>query len=719
MPRFNTFVCVLILLLLATGCSVPASSELAALPTLPATSTPLSTITLVRSATPTFTITVSVTPTLRKTTVTPRPTRTISPSKTPTPTIPVSTVTFIGTPLPVDIPVIGKDNIRSLTWVSQWGKGILLEVAFAPQGGQFVAGSAFGIAIYDVLDPERAPRWLPFQEPQSYQTLEYSLDGKYIRLVKEKSVNYSASKTKETALRLSDGVFVEITKDMQWLSSPQKSTGYDSISSISPDGRMEFRGGLTYMSLEEAEKINMWTEELAFREMVDTASGEPIFTFSDPVRYVSMDDRSSPEGCDLDYFSPCGNATLPLATAPGRVLFAPSGDLFAILYSTPSMWTDRFNYLRLYAASDGKLLTTIGGFDRPVRSFAFGPDSNSLLVGYLDGSLQLWDIKANQVIQSVAHFNTTLYDIAFTHDGEFLVMMRAGEVEIRRRSDGSLRSNLAATAFAISPIDSILAVGDREGKLRIIDIESGQTLQRLEGHTALIYSLSFSPDGSLLVSSSRDCSVRAWDVQSGKFLHFFESFTAEPYEGLERQSRIFVFNTRFIPGTDQLIGFGSWGTALSWGIQSGARKYVVESAPLEYYQGMITLEQHFPEYFAVDTNHSRFYINEQGYDLHSGAILDAYVPPPGLPKGCGPSGPITADGKLKFTLGYESREGQICVLDATNYGLVDSIRVIRASSDDDYLNDLYILWMYLSPDGKQLYVPLSAGVVNIYQIAHR
>jgi WD40 repeat protein len=54
--------------------------------------------------------------------------------------------------------------------------------------------------------------------------------------------------------------------------------------------------------------------------------------------------------------------------------------------------------------------------------------------------------------------------------------------------------------------------------MRIWDLETGQTLTTLQGHTYGVRAVAITPDGRRDVSGSGDDTVRVWDLRDGKKL---------------------------------------------------------------------------------------------------------------------------------------------------------------------------------------------------------
>ena len=57
--------------------------------------------------------------------------------------------------------------------------------------------------------------------------------------------------------------------------------------------------------------------------------------------------------------------------------------------------------------------------------------------------------------------------------------------------------------------------------LRLWDLESGQRIRTLEGHTEWVIAVAVTPDGRRAVSGSADRTLRLWNLGSGKKIAAF------------------------------------------------------------------------------------------------------------------------------------------------------------------------------------------------------
>lgn len=87
-------------------------------------------------------------------------------------------------------------------------------------------------------------------------------------------------------------------------------------------------------------------------------------------------------------------------------------------------------------------------------------------------------------------------------------------------------------SVALNSDGSLLAYGTyADHAVHLIDLESGEEIGTLEGHSNVVTALTFSPDGTLLASAGttgldpRDSSVRVWEVASGTELAVFDTGT--------------------------------------------------------------------------------------------------------------------------------------------------------------------------------------------------
>ncbi|MFT3891960.1 MAG: WD40 repeat domain-containing protein [Anaerolineales bacterium] len=620
---------------------------------------------------------------------------------TPMPT-PTDVFSLIGTVLPNRSETISLSNFKNLKRVGVWGRGSIQAVRFSPDGHYFIAVSEMGWTIYNMRTLDQSPQWVSFNEPVLFDNLYFSNDGSL--------VNFDVtndSPIKGQARSFPSGELQTNISGIEWV-KPDLKTEHSDVVATSPDKTKLFRSDLKYEFNEE-----LFSEDKSIREMYDT-NGNLLYTLRDDASYVKYSDRNGPEGCDLSVFSPCGNALMALATTPVKVLFSSDSKTFSALYEPTGLYSGRmrdFSYIRMYNSADGKFLGSLGGFTNPVQDFDYSPGGKFLLTGFVDGTILLWNIESQSSAFGARHMNAPIGQVMFSNDSKYLLIQRGDELEIRLTSDGSLRSKFETAAFALSPVGNLIALGDFEGNIQIRDIDTGVGLRKIEAHKDRIYSLAFSPDGQLLASSAQDCNIKLWDVATGKFQHYFEETRVSPYE-FDMVSRTYSTYLEFVPDKNMLIGFGSWGTVVNWNVNSGATNYVIQSDALEYYDGMITLKPHFPEYFGTEETKDIFYINENSFDINTGENKGVYQPPTSTPDGCASVGPLSQDKNILFTRGYKDHEGEICVLNAQTMELLNTISVMQS----DYKSLQWVDWPFVSPDGKQLIVTGGSGFVYVYQI---
>ena len=76
-----------------------------------------------------------------------------------------------------------------------------------------------------------------------------------------------------------------------------------------------------------------------------------------------------------------------------------------------------------------------------------------------------------------------------------------------------------------SPDGRALASGSYDHTIRLWDVETGEVIRTLRGHTGAVYSQAWSPDGRALASGSYDKTVRLWNVETGEVIRTLRGHT--------------------------------------------------------------------------------------------------------------------------------------------------------------------------------------------------
>lgn len=78
-----------------------------------------------------------------------------------------------------------------------------------------------------------------------------------------------------------------------------------------------------------------------------------------------------------------------------------------------------------------------------------------------------------------------------------------------------LKSHGDITTIAVTPDDSCIAIGYKDGYVIIWDIHCDREILDFRGHTACVQAVAFSPDGKSAVSSGNDLKLLIWDSRYG------------------------------------------------------------------------------------------------------------------------------------------------------------------------------------------------------------
>ena len=193
----------------------------------------------------------------------------------------------------------------------------------------------------------------------------------------------------------------------------------------------------------------------------------------------------------------------------------------------------------IYNAQTGEELTLLNDHITTTAKVTFSPDGKLLATGS-GNRIIIWDRDTGTLIKSFKRVDSVIYTLKITDDNRILICKGYGsiqlwdiptekKVEFEAKSSKGFNAELAhilgrrVTAVDLhinkNTNESILAVGNQKGEIRLEDVNTGRLLKILQRRTGdRVFQLAFSPDGTMLVSNSDEKPLHLWDVTSGKLI---------------------------------------------------------------------------------------------------------------------------------------------------------------------------------------------------------
>jgi WD40 repeat protein/serine/threonine protein kinase len=352
------------------------------------------------------------------------------------------------------------------------GNGYYGCYTYSPDGRHFAAGFKHPESVVELWDAATGRLLSRAQgHSNSVSVIVFSRDGSRL-----------ASCSDDRTIRLWDG------NSGQLLSVLRGHTGRIRDGKFTPDGRY-------FVSASEDRTLRLW----------DAVAGELVTVLRGH-----------------------GDEVLWLAVSPdGRTVASASLD------QTVRLWDVEL------AARNGVLR----GHSSFVYDVAVRPDGGQIASAAWDGTVRLWDPTTGQQTATleVADPSKIVAGVAYHPDGRRLVSVSRGDLVTvwDLESKKALRQIRLPTGFwqsdtraAFNPTGNVLAVGSRDGKVHLINPDTGEILAVLTLSTdergVLVTNardVAFSPDGSLLAVSCFDQTVRVWDVATRTQRYALEGHT--------------------------------------------------------------------------------------------------------------------------------------------------------------------------------------------------
>ena len=171
--------------------------------------------------------------------------------------------------------------------------------------------------------------------------------------------------------------------------------------------------------------------------------------------------------------------------------------------------------IELYNQEEGayRLLTTLKGHSRGVRSVCYRPDGHQLASGSSDKTVGLWDTTSQQLVTMLKGHSAGVMSVCYRPDGKQLASGSLDNtVGLWDATSQQLVTMLKGHSGGVMsvcyrPDGQQLASGSYDTTVGLWDPASHQQLAKLKGHRGVVMSVCYRPDGQQLASGSSDNTV--------------------------------------------------------------------------------------------------------------------------------------------------------------------------------------------------------------------
>ncbi len=188
----------------------------------------------------------------------------------------------------------------------------------------------------------------------------------------------------------------------------------------------------------------------------------------------------------------------------------------------------------VWNVASGEQLFVLEGHKGTIRNFAFSPNNQAFVSASNDDIIRLWSVEDGKEIAQFVGHDKSVTDVSWLPDGKRFVStsydatVRVWEVATKEEMMRmSVEDRGWMYTVAVSPNGRYVIQGGDDQLGRVWDLETGELVMTLKGHTERIWSAEFSPDGKRILTGSYDNTARLWDAKRGEELLVLRGHTAQ------------------------------------------------------------------------------------------------------------------------------------------------------------------------------------------------